>query len=246
MTLSSRHRIRNSNPGGLRPSTLPLGHGGSPQYWLSHVDGEETFFVSLKPPRPGTEPRTLAWKAAVLTTTLGPPPTQRSVKTHCRQWVCGHCDCLGISLIFRLTTFDGSIRRQKSPNSANRVFTSPSIRGISEKQSFLFYFQLGIISWKKNKKKRYWAYVAVVLKITLSILVTCLVSSNCSVTHVRWGEGTSSVLFQWRPHFKRSGDVETVLFQCITLITFGIPDQTSPNFQGSRRNGCEWCVQNYM
>ena len=32
MTLSSRHRIRNSSPGGLRPSTLPLGHGGSPQW----------------------------------------------------------------------------------------------------------------------------------------------------------------------------------------------------------------------
>ena len=31
-------------------------------------------FVSFKPPRPGTEPRTLAWKAVVLTTTLGPPP----------------------------------------------------------------------------------------------------------------------------------------------------------------------------
>ena len=31
-------------------------------------------FASFKPPRPGTEPRTLAWKAAVLTTTLGPPP----------------------------------------------------------------------------------------------------------------------------------------------------------------------------
>ena len=30
MTLSSRHRIQNSSPGGLRPSTLPLGHGGSP------------------------------------------------------------------------------------------------------------------------------------------------------------------------------------------------------------------------
>ena len=31
-------------------------------------------FVSFKPPRSGTEPRTQAWKAAVLTTTLGPPP----------------------------------------------------------------------------------------------------------------------------------------------------------------------------
>ena len=31
-------------------------------------------FVSFKSPIPGTEPRTLAWKAAVLTTTLGAPP----------------------------------------------------------------------------------------------------------------------------------------------------------------------------
>ena len=31
-------------------------------------------FASFKPPRPGTELRTLACKAAVLTTTLGPPP----------------------------------------------------------------------------------------------------------------------------------------------------------------------------
>ena len=43
MTLSSRHRIRNSRPGGLRPSTLPLGHGGFPQYCVLHVDGEKTF-----------------------------------------------------------------------------------------------------------------------------------------------------------------------------------------------------------
>ena len=39
---------------------------------FTHGWGRNTF-VSLKPPRPGTEPRTLAWKAAVLTTTLGPP-----------------------------------------------------------------------------------------------------------------------------------------------------------------------------
>ena len=37
-------------------------------------------FVSFKPPRLGTEPRTLAWKAAVLTTTLGPPPPKYMIK----------------------------------------------------------------------------------------------------------------------------------------------------------------------
>ena len=35
--------------------------------------GKKHVFVSFKPPRPGTEPRTLAWKT-VLTTTLRPPP----------------------------------------------------------------------------------------------------------------------------------------------------------------------------
>ena len=125
------------------------------------------------------------------------------MKTHCRQWVCGHCDCLGISLIFRLTTFDVRIRRQKSSNSANRVFYISLNKGYFGKAIFSRLFQLGIITSKKTnkKKKRYWAYVAVVLIITLSILATSLVSSNCSVTHVRWGESTSSVLFQWRPAF---------------------------------------------
>ena len=50
-------------------------------------------FVSFKPPRPGTEPRTLAWKAAVLTTTLGPPPrsSERSHYVwHIRQWALYH------------------------------------------------------------------------------------------------------------------------------------------------------------
>ena len=32
--MTSRHKIRNSSPGGLRPSTLPLGHRGSPQYLI--------------------------------------------------------------------------------------------------------------------------------------------------------------------------------------------------------------------
>ena len=43
--------------------------------------GKKHFFVSFKPPRSGTDPRTLAWKAAVLTTTLGPPPRSRLTNT---------------------------------------------------------------------------------------------------------------------------------------------------------------------
>ena len=74
MTLSSTNRIWNSSPGGLRPSTLLLGHGGSPQYWVFTRGWGRNSVVSFKLHRPGTEPRTLAWKAAVLTTTLGPPP----------------------------------------------------------------------------------------------------------------------------------------------------------------------------
>ena len=58
MTLSSRHRIRNSSPGGL--STLPLVHAGSPLYWLLHVDGEETFlFLSSRRDR---EPNPEVWR----------------------------------------------------------------------------------------------------------------------------------------------------------------------------------------
>ena len=49
------------------------------------------------------------------------------------------------------------------------------------------------------------------------------------------GRALPQCCFNDGPHFQRSGDVETVLFQCITLITFEILYQTSPNFQGSRR-----------
>ena len=49
------------------------------------------------------------------------------------------------------------------------------------------------------------------------------------------GRALPQCCFNDGPHFQRSGDVETVLFQCITLITFGILNQTSPNFQGSHQ-----------
>ena len=62
-----------------------------------------------------------------------------------------------------------------------RVLKTPLITGILEKQYFLVHFHLGIISWKK-KKKLEWADVAVVLKTTILLLVTYLVSLNCPIT----------------------------------------------------------------
>ena len=49
----SDRRIRNPSPGSLRPSTLPLCHGGSPQYWIFTNEQERSMlFLSLfKPSR---------------------------------------------------------------------------------------------------------------------------------------------------------------------------------------------------
>ena len=43
MTLSSRHRIRNSSLGGLRPSTLPLGHEDPPHVTFTCGWGRNIF-----------------------------------------------------------------------------------------------------------------------------------------------------------------------------------------------------------
>ena len=145
------------------------------------------------------------------------------MKTHCRQWVCGYCDCLGISFFFRLTTFDVRNRRQNPSNSENRVFQISHNKVYIGKAIFSRSFSARYHILKIFLKKIYWVYVAVVLVITLSLLATSPVSSNCSVTHVRWGALTQCC-FNDGPHFQRSGNVEAVLFQCITLITFGILD----------------------
>ena len=93
--------------------------------------------------------------------------------------------------VWRLLTSESDVKNLQTVKIG--CFTSPSIRGISEKQSFLVHFQLGIICYKKKKKKKYWVYVATVLVITLSRLATCPVSSSCSVTHVDGGHLLSAV-----------------------------------------------------
>ena len=76
MILLSRHKIRNLTLGGLRPSTLPLCHWGSPQYWIfKYCESEkETFcFLKLEGQR-GVRTRDLRLsKQAALTTAPEPP-----------------------------------------------------------------------------------------------------------------------------------------------------------------------------
>ena len=62
MTLPSRHMIRNLSPGSLRPSTLPLGHGGSQQYWIFMSERGKCFFETWGPDW-GSNPRSPNFQA---------------------------------------------------------------------------------------------------------------------------------------------------------------------------------------
>ena len=71
MTLLSAHRIRNSSPGGPSTSTLPLGQGGSQQYWICTSErGRNILFFSNLNVRARDETRDLRLsKQAAWTTT---------------------------------------------------------------------------------------------------------------------------------------------------------------------------------
>ena len=147
--------------------------------------------------------------------------------------------------VWRLLTSESDVKSHQK--SANRMFYISLNKGYLGKAIFSRLFSARYHILKKKKKKRYWAYVDVVLIITLSQSWRPALSVLTAQSHMYdGGRALPQCCFNDGPHFQRSGDVETVLFQCITLITFGILDQTSLNSQGSRRNDCEWCVQNYM
>ena len=68
MTLSSRHRIRNSSPGGLRPSTLPLTEAPHNTDFHTWMGKKQFLFLSNRRDR---EPNS-GVKGSGITTTLGP------------------------------------------------------------------------------------------------------------------------------------------------------------------------------
>ena len=100
--------------------------------------------------------------------------------------------------VWRLLTSESDVKNRETVKIG--CFTSPSIRAISEKQSFLVHFQLGIISYKKKKKKNLLGlcrYSVGKYSLTSDDL-PCqfeLLSHTCTTG------GTYSVLFQWRPAF---------------------------------------------
>ena len=92
-------------------------------------------FRFFKPPRPGTEPRTLAWKAAVLTTTLGPPPITWS------------------SWKFKFYSFgvlsSWKNKKKSEKNSDQPYPTHPPLYPI-----FFYFFQTYTTTTEKKKKKK--------------------------------------------------------------------------------------------
>ena len=125
---------------------------------------------------------------------------QRSVNTHCRQWVCGYCDCLGISFFFRLTTSDVRSRRQKPPNSENRVFHISLNKGYIGKAIFSRSFSARYHIFKKKKKKN----LSGLCRYSVGKYSLTSGDLPCQfelLSHTWKTGGTYSVLFQWRPAF---------------------------------------------
>ena len=72
---------------------------------------------------------------------------QRSVKTHCRQWVCGHCDWS--FFVWRFLTSESDVKKK----SANRVFYISPNKGYFGKAIFSRLFSARYYILKKKKKK---------------------------------------------------------------------------------------------
>ena len=122
--------------------------------------------------------------------------------------------------VWRLLTSESDVKSHQKVKIG--CFTSPSIRGISQKQSFLVYFQLGIISpnFSGQSPQR--------LRMV------------CAKLHVK------RLRIDWDINEKRSTDVVTTLAQCFALITFEVLNQTPSNLLGSCRSSSRWYLQNYM
>ena len=133
--------------------------------------------------------------------------------------------------VWRLLTSESDVKSHQKVQIG--CFTSPSIRGISEKQSFLVYFQLGILSWNN-----FWNTRSNLTKFSRQS--PQWLRMVCAKLHVR------RLRIDWDINEKRSAGVVTTLAQCFALITFEVLDQTPPNLLCSCRSSSRWYLQNYI
>ena len=105
MTLHSRHMIRKSNPGCLRPSSLPLGHRGSHNSKYLRVSGKEThrLFETWISER-GSNPRS--------------PTFQACSFSHCTRAPASHFE----SKIFEMVVDPKHIGFQMKQKELNKIF----------------------------------------------------------------------------------------------------------------------------
>ena len=85
ITLPSKHRIRNSIPGCLRPITLPFGHEGSLQYWIFSNERVINFCFFKPKCQSGVRTRYPRFpRQAALTTAPGFPPMSQDMNVNTR------------------------------------------------------------------------------------------------------------------------------------------------------------------
>ena len=131
--------------------------------------------------------------------------------------------------VWRLLTSESDVKSHQKVQIG--CFTSPSIRGISEKQSFLVYFQLGILSWNN-----FWNTRSNLTKFSRQS--PQWLRMVCAKLHVK------RLRIDWDINEKPSADVVTTLAQCFALITFEVLNQTPPNLLCSCRSSSRWYLQN--
>ena len=87
-------QTRNSSPGGLRSSTLPLGHGGSPQYWIITSERRRNiFFFETWRPEWCWNPRSPTFQAGSFNHCTRPPaPSDHAVSGKAKTLFYNLCD----------------------------------------------------------------------------------------------------------------------------------------------------------
>ena len=101
--------------------------------------------------------------------------------------------------VWRLLTSESDVKSLQTVKIG--CLTFPSKRGVSEKQSSLVHFQLGIISYEKKKK---YIYILGLCRCSVgnySLIPGDLPCQFEQLSHTCTMRGTYSVLFQWRPTF---------------------------------------------